>query len=665
MIRQPIALLASIFISIHALGGIDPIVDAEDRRLPDAEILKSSAQAKDSRLRARVALAYGRIQSPKGIDALLKLSHDENAEVRKVAAFSLGQLGWQAQFSDGREAEIQDRLSAMASDKVLLVRKEAIGALGKIGLEKTPELVVSALHSKEPALRAEAVWALFRYRLVMKLRETDKNLADLPQSTFNRLVALSEDPDAVVRRNVAYFFARTVDSRGEKILGALARDRHQWTRVYSLIGLAKMKAKSSRPVFARALRDSESSVRVAALGGMLAAAENSGEFTFLEKDRSHHVRAAFAQTLDAQKPAEVAVLERLLKSDASATVRAEALKGLAKAKDQLEPWLLGHLRDSRFIIREAAVQASERLSIEARERFLQAAMADSNPLVKGAVLEALAPNPSRSAFEALAKALESDALIERGTAVTALKERKETEVIELAVKTYDASADRRWIEVRQELVDILAKSVSDRTTIVLKRIIETDGDRSVQQRAERALALRGIKDIPTARPTSLSLSPFRETTLKENPVITLKTSKGEMQIECFAKAAPIHVASLVGLVKSRALDGLSFHRVVSNFVVQGADPDGTGFGDSGYSLRAEINRVPYERGTLGMPRSQGFDTGGSQIFLTHLPTPHLDGQYTVFGKITRGLDVLDRIERGDKIVSARVLEKRFSVSPAK
>jgi cyclophilin family peptidyl-prolyl cis-trans isomerase len=93
---------------------------------------------------------------------------------------------------------------------------------------------------------------------------------------------------------------------------------------------------------------------------------------------------------------------------------------------------------------------------------------------------------------------------------------------------------------------------------------------------------------------------------------------------------------------------------VSNFVIQGGDPLGNGMGDSGWSLRAEINPMPYKRGTLGMPRSAGFDTGGCQIFITHVPTPHLDGYYTVFGQVVSGLDAMDRIEVGDRITRAQV-----------
>ncbi|MDD5629298.1 MAG: peptidylprolyl isomerase, partial [Elusimicrobia bacterium] len=109
-------------------------------------------------------------------------------------------------------------------------------------------------------------------------------------------------------------------------------------------------------------------------------------------------------------------------------------------------------------------------------------------------------------------------------------------------------------------------------------------------------------------------------------------------------------------VRSGLYDGSVWHRVVSNFVVQGGDPRGSGWGDAGFSLRDEISRLRFERGTVGMPKA-GKDTGGCQLFITHLPAPHLDGRYTVFGRVTRGLDAVDRIEPGDRILKARISER--------
>ena len=637
---------------VHA--AIDPIVDAEDRRNVGADALTAAATAKDAGKRARAALAYGRIQNAAGIDPLITLLKDKSSDVREAAALALGQFAWAVDFAAGREGDIQKELSAVLGDGSEKVRLAALEALGTIGLLKTPELVAQALNSPETKMRAQAVLALFRYRLVMRVRDQEKDLSELPTAAFDRLRQLSEDADPSIRRDVAYYFARVADARGEKTAAKLAESKDKWTRVYALMGLARMKAKASHDTLVNALKDREYNVRVAAAMALAAAGETLAPDLTLRKDPSYLVRSAYAQILDPKTEDGAAELARFMRWDSSPTVRAEALKNLAKVKEDLGSWLLQHTQDAEWIVREATVVASEKMAPELREKFLMRLISDREVNVRAAALEGLFTIPSSAAFTVLKKTLSSPLLIERGTAEGALKDRKESEVVDLLWKTYGASSDRKWIEMRQDIADTLAKTDNSTTTGYLKQILEKDPDRSVQIKAHSALEARKVADLPAVRAVEMSFSPYRELTFKKNPKIIFKTERGDFTVECYAKSAPIHVASLVGLVKKQVYDGLLWHRVVPNFVVQGGDPDGTGAGDAGYSVRAEINGIAYDRGSLGMPRSQGFDTGGSQLFFTHLPTPHLDGQYTVFGKIVKGLDVIDRLERGDKIISARV-----------
>ena len=113
------------------------------------------------------------------------------------------------------------------------------------------------------------------------------------------------------------------------------------------------------------------------------------------------------------------------------------------------------------------------------------------------------------------------------------------------------------------------------------------------------------------------------------------------------------------LARARAglLDGLGFHRVVSGFVAQGLDPRGDGWGPGDVFLRDEIDPAPYRRGSVGMPNS-GADTGGCQIFITHVPTPHLDGNYTILGEVVAGWEVLDALDLGDLVRRVEVVEPR-------
>ena len=111
---------------------------------------------------------------------------------------------------------------------------------------------------------------------------------------------------------------------------------------------------------------------------------------------------------------------------------------------------------------------------------------------------------------------------------------------------------------------------------------------------------------------------------------------------------PLTSESFIALARRGFFDGLTFHRVVPGFVIQGGCPRGDGNGGPGYTLRCELDRHPYGRGTVGMALS-GRDTGGSQFFITHQPAPHLDGAYTAFGRVVSGMEVVDQIRPGDVI----------------
>jgi cyclophilin family peptidyl-prolyl cis-trans isomerase len=112
--------------------------------------------------------------------------------------------------------------------------------------------------------------------------------------------------------------------------------------------------------------------------------------------------------------------------------------------------------------------------------------------------------------------------------------------------------------------------------------------------------------------------------------------------------APLTCLNFLNLAAQGFYDGTAFHRVVPDFVVQGGDPRGDGTGGPGYVIRDEINRLRYDRGTVGMALA-GADTGGSQFFIALSPQPHLDGGYTAFGEVTGGAEVLDRLRLGDRI----------------
>jgi cyclophilin family peptidyl-prolyl cis-trans isomerase len=137
---------------------------------------------------------------------------------------------------------------------------------------------------------------------------------------------------------------------------------------------------------------------------------------------------------------------------------------------------------------------------------------------------------------------------------------------------------------------------------------------------------------------------------RPGPRVTIETERGPLVVELLPAEAPLTVAAFLSLVDRRYFDGSTWHRVVPNFVVQDGDPRGDGWGGPGFALRDEVNPVRYETGTVGMALS-GPDTGGSQFFITHSPQPHLDGTYTVFGRVVSGFGALDGIGQGERIRS--------------
>jgi cyclophilin family peptidyl-prolyl cis-trans isomerase len=134
---------------------------------------------------------------------------------------------------------------------------------------------------------------------------------------------------------------------------------------------------------------------------------------------------------------------------------------------------------------------------------------------------------------------------------------------------------------------------------------------------------------------------------------TIRTERGDITLVLFGEDAPITVHNFVSLARAGFYRGTRFHRVVPNFVAQDGDPRGDGNGSPGWAIRDELNRRRYDRGAMGMALS-GPDTGGSQYFLAHSPQPHLDGHYTVFGRVVAGWEVLDRLVQGDRILSVDV-----------
>ncbi|WP_300348234.1 peptidylprolyl isomerase [Clostridium sp.] len=135
-----------------------------------------------------------------------------------------------------------------------------------------------------------------------------------------------------------------------------------------------------------------------------------------------------------------------------------------------------------------------------------------------------------------------------------------------------------------------------------------------------------------------------------NPIVTIEMATGEkIKLELYPEIAPNTVKNFVSLVKKGFYDGLTFHRIIPGFMIQGGCPEGTGMGNPGYRIKGEFtrnqfqNNLKHSRGVISMARAMNFDSAGSQFFIMHANSPHLDGQYASFGKVIEGMDVVDKI----------------------
>ena len=151
--------------------------------------------------------------------------------------------------------------------------------------------------------------------------------------------------------------------------------------------------------------------------------------------------------------------------------------------------------------------------------------------------------------------------------------------------------------------------------------------------------------------------------MAQNPVVTFTMENGDiMKAELYPDIAPVSVNNFISLIQKNFYDGLIFHRVIRGFMIQGGDPQGTGMGGPGYSIKGEFaangfqNDLKHTEGVLSMARSMMPDSAGSQFFIMHKNAPHLDGSYAAFGKIIEGMDVVNRIAETPTDYSDRPLE---------
>ena len=169
--------------------------------------------------------------------------------------------------------------------------------------------------------------------------------------------------------------------------------------------------------------------------------------------------------------------------------------------------------------------------------------------------------------------------------------------------------------------------------------------------------IRSVAGALALAATSITLSAADTTTPLKDIRIILHTNKGDIEGTLFASKVPMTVANYLNLAKQGLYDNVTFHRVIPDFMIQGGDPTGTGSGDRGYKFGDEFDpSLKHSKPGIFSMANAGPGTNGCQFFITHVPTPHLDGKHSVFGEVTKGQDVVNKIAKGDKITSIAILD---------
>jgi cyclophilin family peptidyl-prolyl cis-trans isomerase/HEAT repeat protein len=395
--------------------------------------------------------------------------------------------------------------------------------------------------------------------------------------------------------------------------------------------LAQVGATDAAPALARIAGDpkADSNVRLEAVTalGELRSPEGLATAQDLMTDEWPALRAAGLRAAAAiDQDSFVAVLAGM-EQDRNWRVRA----ALADVLGSLPPELVGvRLRsmlddDDKRVI-PSVIGSLARMKVPEIRAIAMARLADSDPAVRVAAVNALGTNKAEGNADALRQAYK-----------TAIGD-----------ETYD---------VRTAVLQALVSYGPAEATPALREAL-TDKDWAVRVRAQELLAkVDPQAEIPSIAPVpNTPIASYEDPGLiapSNSPHVFLETEYGTIEFQLAVLDAPQTTRNFIELVKKGYFNGLEVHRVVANFVVQDGDSRGDGSGGPGYTIRDELNDRPYLRGTVGMAL-QWRDTGGSQFFITHSPQPRLDARYTSFGHVVNGLDVLDRIRPGDRIVRVRV-----------
>ncbi|MFT7479470.1 MAG: cyclophilin family peptidyl-prolyl cis-trans isomerase/HEAT repeat protein, partial [Gammaproteobacteria bacterium] len=621
----------------------------------------------DPAVRARTMVALGRLPLADFGDEVTKALasglSDPNALVRSRAAFALGMRA---------DPEADDALLDALSETDDVTRATLIEAASKIGTPPLRAAVIAALEDPARVVRIEAAVGPHRWTVDGETEsdaEIDAALvsvaAMLPRAPHTSSADDGFETADVIWRALFSLQRRESAAARQVFIDRARCESDVLVRLFAVKGLAQLEADDKvRTELEHALRDPDWRVVIEALNG-LATAAAVRSVDALERTLGHpsaHVRAATFTALGQQQASDrIFGLVESARVDRSPYVRASAFEAEALLRGvTLAPDLELKMVSKDPLMRVACAHAAGELPSELAVPYLITLSEDRNLRVAGAAIEALGAHPTPAARERLYRLLQGRDNGHRLSAVLALRQSPNPDDLPALRRAFGRSDGDIGAEVKFNSL-LYAEELATDEAYALARTALKDEHAYVRQVAYEVLERAGR--APLSAPTSdwpERVVPIVGKQLPdENPRVEISTNRGPMTFELFVDEAPVHVFNFLELARADHYDGLNFHRVVADFVIQGGCYRGDGNGASpwqGAALRHEIGPRKYVRGSLGMPRNQDIESGGSQFFVTHCPTPHLDGRYTIFGELRTGARVLDTIEVGDVILDVRLID---------
>ncbi|HUF90220.1 MAG TPA: peptidylprolyl isomerase [Gemmatimonadota bacterium] len=638
------------------------LVDAQTARDPGPLI--RALEDPDPVVRARAAFALGSVQDVAAVPALLATLGDPDARVRADAAFALGQTA-------DSTAE-RALLEALGSEADPDVRAELLDALGRTG--GSGSLAALAALGSEGDERASLALAIGRYGI--------RGLHD--PAAVRRLVGFLEDGDPLVGADAAWAFARARDTTGwvsalpelRATLDGLnpRSDGGVETAMHLLAALGRLDRPEDTGRLLQWLDEAADwRVRVNAARALAGQTDDplvTAELVRALDDPRLHVAVEAARTLSAtdslDSEIETALGRRVMTGPRPWQVSVELLPAIAKGGHSrlVLLWLLwldgnpprdvtaytaglralgwGDGREAYLVLQHAATRPEIRIAtagLEALARWWERGVRTEELTTERylAVFERGLRRGDVGTVATVAPVLADSALVALGSAT-------------LLAEIYRGLAAPGDGEAMVAVLQALGKTGDPAARSLLEEALASPTP--VVRRAAAAALTEMTGEPVTASDGHGPARPIDWEFLRAHgasPTLRLETVRGTIDLELDPGSAPQTVETVLRLAEEGRYDGVEFHRVVPNFVIQGGDVErGDGWGGPGFAIRSEFTRVPYDRGTVGMA-SAGKDTEGSQYFVTHSMQPHLDGRYTAFGRVVSGGDVVDAILVGDEV----------------